>query len=192
MKNHVALSALALALGAALPALAATDGVLNSASSTATFNITANGPVTGRAVQVLGASDLTISNSTPSTISPSNPGAATSFCVVDTHGGATNLTVSTGNPLSGNNWALRDGGGNVRNYELRITDLANTTTYITGGSDGSLSASGTLTAGVPAFTSASCGTGNLRAHVYLPQGAMPDTYPGRAYADIITMVASPL
>lgn len=192
MKKTLSLSLLALAIGAALPAFAATDGVLDATSSTANFNVTANGPVTARAVQVLGASDLTISNSTPSVITPSVPGATTNFCVVDTHGGATNLTVSTGNALVGSNWVLKDGGGNTRNYEVKITNLANSNTYITAGNDGASSAAATLASGVPVLNSASCGTGNLKAHVYLPQGAMPDTYPGRAYADIVTLVVGPV
>lgn len=41
-------STLALALLAALPALAATDGNLSDTSSTATFKVTANGPQTNR------------------------------------------------------------------------------------------------------------------------------------------------
>lgn len=194
-------STLALALLVALPALAATDGNLSDTSSTATFKVTANGPQTNRQVQVRGASDFTVTNSTFSELNGSTVGGKTNFCVVDTWGGATTLQVSTGNTLSGANWRLAPNTTPVGTtptgstpditYTLKLTNLANTTNYLTAGNDGANNKTANLPAGVAVTDSTLCGAGNLKAHVDLNL-PMPNTYPFNSYDDTLTMVLSPV
>jgi len=194
-------SMIAIALAAAFPALAATDGLLSDTSSTATFKVTANGPQTNRQVQVRGASDFTVTNSTFSELNGSSVGGKTNFCVVDTWGGATTLQVSTGNTLSGTNWRLAPnttpvgttptGGTPDITYTLRLTNIANNVNYLTAGNDGANNKTASLPAGVAVTDPTLCGTGNLKAHVDL--GApMPNTYPFNSYDDTLTMVLSPV
>jgi hypothetical protein len=184
-----------LAVGMVLAAApdAATDGLLSPTTSTATFSVSANGPVAQRQVQVLGATTLAVGSSG---LSLGAAGAAadqaTAFCVVDTHGGAVQLSIATGNPLDpSGNWVLKTRNGEAVPYRLRVSDLANSQYFgPTWGQGGAPAADAQIAAGLTVTSGAACGAGNLRAHVYA-DGALPERFGDGSYADILTLVVAP-
>jgi hypothetical protein len=181
----LALCSLAIAAPAAQ---AATQGSLTTGNSTGSMTVTANGPATARQVQVTGITDPVVNNSTRSEFDANNPGTTVTFCVVDTYAGSLALAANTGSLTSGG-WAL-DGGGSIVAFRIAFTKLDNTliaetpTNSISSGFFG-------LPAGVSVTSSGACGSGNLKAHVYLPNGTMPETLPARTYTATVQLVLSP-
>jgi len=193
MKEIRTLSALALALAIGFTAHAATQGLPSTTSSQATFGITGNGPATPRQVQVLNVTDVSFSNSTRAETNATDPGATMSFCVIDTCGGQVRLSVSTSNNANGSSthpWRIVTTDNQFQLYKFVVTKAV-VSSVIGLASPGS----STLTATVPVdsvvTSSASCGSGNVKAHIELGS-PMPESLPARAYTDTITVIATPI
>ena len=184
-----AASALLCAGGAAF---AATDGTLGATSSGSFVNTFGT---LARQVRVLGLSDAAMTPSSGPVTHVgglSQPGVQDSFCVVDTSGGAVNLTFSSGSGMK------TSAGAHVR--EAR--DAANATM-----SSGYVLAVG-VGVGVSAFTALEttgftvpaasvvnsdtlCAGGNVNKQIVLPGGgALPSG--GAIYTDTVTVLATPV
>lgn len=171
------------------PVFAAQQGSLGT-TSTATYEITANGPVLPRLVQILNVSEV-ITTSTRAERVASSPGATASACVVDTYGGAVSLTVSNalanGNTADG--WVLKASTGDTIIFRTEVTDMSNSAIY-GGFQGGSNSFVARIPAGSTVSSSGSCGTGTIKLHDFFIGGqTMPETFPARSYTTI-TLVAS--
>ncbi|MFN9211276.1 MAG: hypothetical protein ACK6DI_10370 [Betaproteobacteria bacterium] len=187
MKKLIIALAAGLSLSSAIEA--ATQGELSTTASTATFNITGQGPATPRRVQVLNVSDVTFSNATHPQFNPASIGATMTFCVVDTYGGSVGLSFTSSNGADGTvNWIMKTPANEQETYRLRI-ELARGP--LLGSNPGG---SGSFSVTVPnsdVITSpASCGTGNIAAQIYRDT-PMPETLPARTYGDTISVVATP-
>lgn len=176
----------AIALVGNTCALAASQGTASGTSSTGNFLLTAQGPATPRTVQILGLTDPTLTNASRAEVDTSNPGVTTSFCIVDTYSGSVSLSVSSGSGSGA--FQVVAGDGTRLQYLIRITDPTNATNY---GGDVTTATSFTrpITSGTVS-SSASCGTGNYKAHIRLTQ-VMPETIPARNYTDTVTFVVTP-
>jgi hypothetical protein len=166
---------------------AASQGNLGS-TSTASFSMTVQAPVIPRQVQVLNISDVTFNNDTRSERDPGRPGATMAFCVVDTNGGSVNLNITNAYSDGNFNWTARTSAGEEIQFQLDLTDMQ--VSNLWGSATGT-----TYLATIPntyvQSTSAACGAGNIKIHPRLYVFSMPQTFPAKTYATIITIVASP-
>lgn len=171
-------------------AQAATQGTLGPTSS-GSYVVTANGPATPAQVQVLNVSDVTLTNSSRVSWDPSRPGVSMQFCLVQTQGGAVNLSVSSASGSDSQGWLLKTANNESVTY---VADLYSVSpeTRLGGSVGGSSNYLVNVAAGVAVTSSATCGAGNLRSDIRLVnQAGMPQTFPARTYTDTITIVASP-
>ncbi|WP_439520509.1 hypothetical protein [Hydrogenophaga sp.] len=178
---------------------AATQGTLG-ATSTGTFTNTFNG--TGvRQVQILGLQDAVVTPDTgqfsPVTQHGSNVywGVADQFCVVDTYGGAVNLTVSGDEygGLDGQSLVARAANGSLLGYKLAFEYIADVAVY--GVFD---QVDDTLTIPAGAGDPSLCAAGNMRKAIFatdiddvsIADGPLPAN--GNVYFSTVTVTATPV
>jgi hypothetical protein len=181
------LAILILTTASCMQAQAASQGVASTTSSSGSFVVTANGPATPRTVQVLNLSDATFSNTNRPDNDANFIGTTMTFCVVDTYGGASSISLTSANGGLGNGWSLNSPAGSAVTYRVALT-TAGLASLAQTPSDGTNTFSANLNAGIAATSPSTCGTGNLKANIYLLGGPMPETLPARTYSDTITVV----
>lgn len=187
------LSFLALTMMVTGPGIAATQGSASTTSSSGSFIVSMQGPASPRLVQVLGISDVTMTNSSRSDLDANRPGFTMAFCVVDTYGGAVQLSASTSNggynQGDGYGWRALHTSGAYTIYRVKFSDAASTGVFGESHIDPTFTIS--LAAGNVATSSGACGGGNMKIHGTVYSGAMPETLPARTYTDIITLTVTP-
>ncbi|WP_295534279.1 hypothetical protein [uncultured Pseudacidovorax sp.] len=189
-KFKLAFLALAAVSGIAAAATQGTLGATSTGSFTNTFN---SSP---RQVQVLNLADATMTPNSGVVAAPvpwgnTITGAADTFCVVDTGGGAVKLTLSNSNgagSANGTNFHAKDAAGNGLDYWQYLLKAGDNTVY----AYNDLGTTGfTVAAGQTVTAASSCGSGNVFKGITLPGGVTLPTGTS-VYTDVVTIVATPV
>lgn len=187
------LSFTALALVFAGPGFAATQGSASTTSSSGSLNVSMQGPAAPRQVQVLGISDVTVTNGSRSDLDANRPGFSMAFCLVDTYGGAVRLSASTANggynQGDGFGWRALHSSGAYTIYRVKFSDAAVTGVFGESNMDPTFTIN--LDASYVVTNASACGSGNVKIHGTVYSGPMPETLPARTYTDVITLTVTP-
>ncbi len=182
------IAAVALALTASVPAMAATDGAFGT-TSTGSFNasLQVNAPA-GTLVQVIGLDDFTFPAVTGGiTTNTPVPAIEQPFCLVRSTAG--NVLVTISQPGNAGSYNLSDGAGHTLSLSMLITSPLGSGGSSTGPNNG-----GTFAA-LPSNSGCDASSSNTFAHILrLSPGTVVSQNAGQAYGNFsgaFTVTVSP-